>query len=774
MGASVLALLLVAGVTPEARAQGFVGTPVPGRFELPGMDFSPDGAWRRRTRLIRAERRELLRAGDVRTLNAGLTGGPVRLAPSALGAPSIPGAKRVTGTYFVPVLPIAFTDVPPPYPVEDYQELFFTPTPSGPPQNPRPYSLKTYYEKLSRGSITLQGRVFPWTRADTTSVYYENGCNGVIHCADGGRRFGSLLIEVLTKVSNGPDSATVWAQYDNDGPDGIPNSADDDGVVDFVTFLQPKVDGACRTNGIWAHRFVIAGWNNGSPFVTKTRSNSAAAAARGQQYITVNDYTIQSAVGGANACDGNFIMPIGTVAHETGHAFGLPDLYDTDASTSGTEGIGEWGLMGSGNYSAPFSPASYDAWSLLELGWGVVDTLVSTRVVTTGPVQVSDTIFYHRPSGSANIYYLLENRQALESDSVMLTRGGAGTTWRRKAPGLLVWRIDADRVAAGLRNNRVNTGQNQGVALLQADGLNQLRTPGSRNRGDTGDPFPGATGNTRLSAMTNPSPVDNAGVFAGFAIDQIAQLPDSVIRFRFVRAPRSVFATTQPGFFVKVNGQAYQRYDDVLAPGDQVTVAVDSIQLSTDGRSRGRFLSWSNGGPRAQTFAVRPTGDTLTAVLAVEHQLMATIEFGNGTIGASVAGNLGGGIFLAEGTQVTLTATVPSGQIFTGWRGDTTSFSTTLVLRMNRPFAVTAGFTPEVQLVQSDVVADILGNPVLTPAQRTFLDLTGNRNGVYDLGDFLAYLDRNGVTPSPEVMAKALSSPTFGKPAKGKPPEAQR
>src|SRR5438552_11227987 len=41
-------------------------------------------------------------------------------------------------------------------------------------------------------------------------------------------------------------------------------------------------------------------------------------------------------------------------------------LYSTDGSS---EGIGEYGLMGSGNYTTGLSPSRMDAWSLNELGW---------------------------------------------------------------------------------------------------------------------------------------------------------------------------------------------------------------------------------------------------------------------------------------------------------------------------------------------------------------------------------------------------------------------
>ena len=94
---------------------------------------------------------------------------------------------------------------------------------------------------------------------------------------------------------------------------------------------------------------------------------------------------MQSALGGSTACDVLAPMPIGTVAHETGHTFGLPDLYDTELNSSlATQGIGEWGLMGSGNYARPYSPSRYEAWSLFEMGWVAVDTLASGRDMVLG------------------------------------------------------------------------------------------------------------------------------------------------------------------------------------------------------------------------------------------------------------------------------------------------------------------------------------------------------------------------------------------------------
>jgi hypothetical protein len=54
--------------------------------------------------------------------------------------------------------------------------------------------------------------------------------------------------------------------------------------------------------------------------------------------------------------------------------------------------------------------------------------------------------------------------------------------------------------------------------------------------------------------------------------------------------------------------------------------------------------------------------------------------------------------------------------------------------------------------------ADLLGTPGLTPLEKTALDQAGNRNGRYDVGDYLAMLDRSGLNPSAERMARIQPS----------------
>ena len=570
-GWSVPALLALASLAPATPGPDYPRSQV-GRFEVDGLDFRPDGAWRRGTDRIRARRRALLARGRLASLN-----GPA------------PAATRVAGAFTVPVIPIAFANVAPPFPAGSYHQVLFATAPA-----PLPYSVRTYFAEASRGRVTIDGAVFGWVSADSSDLYYEDGCNGIgvlSACPHGARPLGELLLGALARSDTG---SADWGLFDNDGADGQPNSGDDDGVVDFVTFLQPEVDGACGTTNLWAHRFDLNAWVTGG-YVTHSPRRDPQGIPIPGQFIRVRDYTLQSAVGGPDACTAGQLMPVGTVSHETGHAFGLPDLYDTNLrSPAVTQGIGEWGIMGSGNYTQPYSPAGFDAWSLAELGWVAVDTVPTEGPVTVPPLAGGDTVLTLMVSGTDE-YFLFENRQPIGSDTAQLN---PACTFRTrscaKAPGLLVWHVDAGQVAAHgfTQGNAVNVGPVHGVALVQADGLNELRQPGSRDRGDAGDPWPGSTGASRFDALTTPAAVDNQGRSAGFALDSIRQVTaGGAIAFRITR--------TTPG---TVQLTLTQASDALVRRGTLTPLQVALLDSVGNGNGRydsGDFLAWY----RMQLFA---------------------------------------------------------------------------------------------------------------------------------------------------------------------------
>jgi Divergent InlB B-repeat domain len=100
------------------------------------------------------------------------------------------------------------------------------------------------------------------------------------------------------------------------------------------------------------------------------------------------------------------------------------------------------------------------------------------------------------------------------------------------------------------------------------------------------------------------------------------------------------------------------------------------------------------------------------------------------------------GIFLAEGSRVALRAEPQPNAVFARWTGDTASTLDTLNLTMTRPFDLTATFVAIRQVVIGDAANAMLGISPLSADAAAYLDAAGNRNGRYDLGDFLAQVDR--------------------------------
>ena len=751
---AALAALALVPATGAAQSEFYP------RWEIPGFDFRQDGAWRVRARQVSALRRRMLARSQFSMLN-----GPML----ALGQAAPGGA--ITGTVAVPAVLFSYKGTPDQFKrsPSEYASVLF----SGSPPAGNPYTLRTFYEEMSNGVFSMTGTIMGWAQLDSAEVTYTGtpgtctgnptgtaNCNGLFS-KNAIWRMQTGLRLALSRV----DGSVNFGQFDNDGPDGIPNSGDDDGYVDMIMFAHATRDGACATatnNHIWSHRFSLA--DSTQRFYQDYITNDVSARpgfALGR--IRISDYFVTSALGGATSCDSTQIMPIGTAAHEFGHALGLPDLYDTSVQAP-TEGIGEWGLMGSGNRTSPSSPSRMEAWSLNELGWVNVVPIGSAGTYAFGAAPVSDTAFYVR-AGDPNPrgeYFLLENRQASEADTALIRihcmRSGQPPTC---PGGLLVWHVDSAKLAnTGFRDsNTVNTGPIHGMKLEEADGLRQLWCC---NRGDAGDPYPGTTGNTAFTPTTNPAAVRNSDMLpAGFVLDQITQVtPGGTMSFRLTFPVWVVRAASDTSAFIRFDGAPYHVFRGILSPSSTHTVAVDSVQLTAGGRTRHLFVSWSDSLARTHTFTAGASPETLTVTLARSHRLDYAATSG-GTVAADTSGTpVSSGSFFTNGTPVTLTATAGS-LPFISWVGDTVTKNATITLPMGRPYNVRAVFLSP--LATANVVSQLLSGTGLTAQQQLDFDQMGNNNGGFDVGDFLAWVQATGAPLAAEQRALVRALAPAGK-----------
>lgn len=685
----LLVLALVPSVAPSLLAQDREMRPVRG-WELPWLDIRPDGAWRVKGRAVAQTRARLLAQRNFVALNA-----PISLAGPA-------GTTVVSGILKVPAILFRFQDTPASQFARDtaqYNATYFASVPT----LGRPYTLRSFYEQMSNGLFSMQGQAFGFVALTGTESAYTGApgscpsnpfgtgnCNGLF-----GSSFG-LMQTGLTEALAAVDPTLDFGQFDNDGPDDVPNSGDDNGIVDGVLFLHAAMDGACLTatnNHLWSHR---------SALFYQTNDNRT-----GGGKISVQDYILQSGLGSPSGgvCDSTAIAPIGTAAHELGHLLALPDLYDTQGPT---EGIGEWGTMGSGNYTKPLSPTRYDAWSLQQMGWATIVPLTTTGTYSVGPEPTADTVFFVNVQGSnpRPEHFLIENRQSVQSDSAVIRLHGGG--------GLMIWHIDDEKACLiNSCGNSVNAGPIHGVKLEEADSLRQLWCEvNGCNRGDGGDPFPGTSGNTVFSFSSNPAATKNSDTsFAGIAIDSIQQLvPNGAMSFRLRFGAVTTVQASDTTVIVLVDSSPFQVFRNLFDDGSSHTIAVADSQTPGSGRTRFTFVSWSDAGAISHTVTGALAGAAYTASMARAHRLNVVVG-ANGTVDFNPATDTNG-VYVSEGTPVTLTATPTVPAVFGGWTGDTVTANLVVTLPMGRPYSVSAHFDPQIAITSGDPrPGGIMGKP---------------------------------------------------------------
>jgi M6 family metalloprotease-like protein len=267
-------------------------------------------------------------------------------------------------------------------------------------------SMKEYYEEVSYGQFTVTGQVTPWLTAPQTYAYYVAGNYGFSSWPTNAQKMTYDACAVA-------DPTVDFSQYDSDGPDGIPNSGDDDGFVDglFVVHAGPGAEETSNVNDIWSHKWSIPGYY------------TTGDAAIGGGNIRVYIYSTEPEEFASGA-----LQTIGVFAHEFCHQLGMPDLYDYDSGyinvwDDDNRPLYDWCLMSHGSWGGPAGwgdgsvPAHPSAWIKEQLGWITPTTLTSSQYgvpindieTTNGPNTLYKVVIADHGGGNQEYFYI-ENR----------------------------------------------------------------------------------------------------------------------------------------------------------------------------------------------------------------------------------------------------------------------------------------------------------------------------------------------------------------------------
>jgi M6 family metalloprotease-like protein len=407
----------------------------------------------------------------------------------------LPESTLVEDTVFALTLMGQYPDLPGHYTQQEFQsQLYDGPNPTG--------TVTEYYSEVSYNQLYFTGDAQGWYDVPGNLQSYIGGYGGP-----------QFVVDVIEETDPTLNYADYIQYYDGQGKPHI----------GFVAVVHAGAGAEAGANNIWSHRWTFTVIR--PPYITNDIDPVS-----GQNVIIDGPYAIMPERSGGGNTSGPLIE-IGVFAHEFGHIFGIPDLYDTDGSSSG---VGEWCLMASGSWggdgSSPETPTHMSAWVKKELGWVTPINIISLEEALLVP-NVEENPIVYRMWGSGTItnqYFLIENRQNIGFDTNIHNSG------------FLIYHVDDTQ-----DNNRNE--DHYKVDVEQADGLRGLNN--GTNRGDAGDPFPGSTNNTRFDWNTNPDSKDYNLINTFVSLRNIEEIGNTMIGDFEIQSGAYLFTETETILF---------------------------------------------------------------------------------------------------------------------------------------------------------------------------------------------------------------------------------
>lgn len=371
----------------------------------------------------------LIDTGLVQDFRARLAGfrpgaGPLPMKQDIRSA-GLPGGKRglpTKGSVKIFTLLIDFPDYPAAQSRDTIDARLFG---AGDIDWPRE-SLRSYYRRSSYNMLDIGGTTLGWYRAG----YVRSGMAMTTAARE-------MLIKeaLLSFEAKGHD----FSVYDNDG----------NGVIDYFVVIWTGPDNGWA-NFWWGYQTSFSGSN----FSLDGKSFSNAK------------YSWQWE---SRPVGGPFYPYV--VIHETGHALGLPDYYDYDATVGPRGGVGGLDMMDA-------TRGDHNAFSKFLLDW-ITPTVINIgreRMFLSPSATTAEAVIAmpeYDPLRPFDEFFVVQNRWRSENDANL------------PGDGLLIWHVDARLTSAGtnfLYNNSYS--DHKLLRLMEADGREEIERGWSATAAD--------------------------------------------------------------------------------------------------------------------------------------------------------------------------------------------------------------------------------------------------------------------------------------------------
>ena len=218
-------------------------------------------------------------------------------------------------------------------------------------------SVKTYYEELSQGALTLDGTVSEWYTTNYSSLYVGNDSFNT-----------SELVE----------SAVDW-YFTNNPSDNIKDyDSDENGYLDAVMLIYGAPDYSALGNDSLSNLWAYAYWSQKVNETDTPIPNVYFWASYDFLFSSGTEALLMVGTTYGSGDTTHCLIDAHTYIHEMGHVFGLDDYYDYGPNRyrpAGGFSMQDWNL------------GSHDPFSTMALGWANPYVVKENAVVEIGTFQ---------------------------------------------------------------------------------------------------------------------------------------------------------------------------------------------------------------------------------------------------------------------------------------------------------------------------------------------------------------------------------------------------